>query len=595
MNAATDNTSSSQRIILAGIRQALMAPAQAILGYGELVNQALVTDDLKRFKADADKVLSAARQLSDMINHLLAAGSSDVLFEEKDVADVEKELRHDLRTPINAIKGFGEMLLEDLEELDETGVCADLSKLLEESNQFLGNLGHIVNFTQGDMGAAAAELGAETLAADLVDFVDKPTASSLKPLPEDTGYILVVDDIASNRDLLSRRLILDGHRVATASSGVEALEMLDGEDFDLVLLDVMMPGMSGLEVLARMKQHLVLKSIPVVMVSALDDTSSVIRCIEAGADDYLPKPINQTLFRARIKSGLEKKHWLDEEKRQKKFIRDAFSRFVPEVVVDQLIKNPEQLSLGGRRQNLTVLFTDLEGFTRLIEGADPEEVLPVLNRYLDGLCRIVLDHGGTIDKIIGDAMLAFFGAPVEQPDHPERAMACVLELDAFCQAFQKEDDVHKLGFGKTRIGVHTGVAVVGNFGGESFFDYTVLGDVVNTASRMEAVNKQIGTRICISGETASHCTDIEFRPIGTLLLKGKSTGVAAFVPVIEFASKSFISDYRRAFSLLDLGGEEALEAFQSLAKNYPDDALTAFHARRLVAGESGSTIVFNTK
>ncbi|HIE83198.1 MAG TPA: response regulator, partial [Dehalococcoidia bacterium] len=244
MNAATDNTSSSQRIILAGIRQALMAPAQAILGYGELVNQALVPDDLKRFKADADKVLSAARQLSDMINHLLAAGSSDVLFEEKDVADVEKELRHDLRTPINAIKGFGEMLLEDLEELDETGVCADLGKLLEESNQLLENLGHIVNFTHGDMGAAAAELGAETLAADLVDFVDKPTASSLKPLPEDTGYILVVDDIASNRDLLSRRLNLDGHRVATASSGVEALEMLDGEDFDLVLLDVMMPGMS---------------------------------------------------------------------------------------------------------------------------------------------------------------------------------------------------------------------------------------------------------------------------------------------------------------------------------------------------------------
>jgi class 3 adenylate cyclase/ActR/RegA family two-component response regulator len=595
MNSATDNISSSQRIMLAGIRQALMAPAQAILGYSELINQAVVTDDLKTFKSDADEILSAARQLSDMINHLLAAGSSDVLFEGKDVVDVEKELRHDLRTPINAIKGYGEMLLEDLEELNEIGVCADLGKLLEESNQLLAKLGHIVNFTQGDMGAAAAELGAETLAADLVEFVDKPTPSSFKPLPEDTGYILVVDDIASNRDLLSRRLILDGHLVATASSGVEALEMLGGEDFDLVLLDVMMPGMSGLEVLARMKQHPVLKSTPVVMVSALDDTSSVIRCIEAGADDYLPKPINETLFRARIKSGLEKKHWLDEEKRQKKFIRDAFSRFVPEIVVDQLIKNPEQLSLGGRRQNLTVLFTDLEGFTRLVEGAEPAEVMPVLNRYLDGLCRIVLDHGGTIDKIIGDALLAFFGAPLEQPDHPERAMACVLELDAFCRAFQKEDEVNKLGFGKTRIGVHTGVAVVGNFGGESFFDYTVLGDVVNTAARMEAVNKQIGTRICISGDTASHCPDIEFRPIGTLLLAGKSTGVAAFEPVIEFGSKSLISDYRRAFSLLDLSEEEALEAFQSLANNYPDDTLIAFHARRLAVGESGSTIVFNTK
>ncbi|SVC01441.1 uncharacterized protein METZ01_LOCUS254295, partial [marine metagenome] len=124
MNSATDNTSSSQRIMLAGIRQALMAPAQAIFGYSELVNQAIVTDDLKKFKPDADEILSAASQLSDMINHLLAAGSSDVLFEGKDVDDVEKELRHDLRTPINAIKGYGEMLLEDLEEFDEIGVCS---------------------------------------------------------------------------------------------------------------------------------------------------------------------------------------------------------------------------------------------------------------------------------------------------------------------------------------------------------------------------------------------------------------------------------------------------------------------------------------
>ena len=590
-----NNPHSDQRIKLAGIRQALAAPVEAILGYGKLIHQAVMADDFEQFRPDADQVLTAAAQLSDLVNRLLDADAAESLFVDRSVNDVEKELRHDLRTPINAIKGYGEILLEDLEELNEASLCADLGKLLTETDQLLANLGFIVDFSHGDMDNAAEELGMESMAAELTDLINKPTASEIAPPPEETGYILVVDDIASNRDLLSRHLVTDGHRVAVAAGGEQALEMLDQEEFDLVLLDVMMPGISGLEVLARMKRNPNLMAMPVVMVSALDDTSTIIRCIEAGADDYLPKPINQTLLRARIKSGLEKKQWLDEEKRQKRFIREAFSRFVAPVVVDQLIENPEQLSLSGKRQELTVLFTDLEGFTRLIEASEPAEVLPVLNRYLDGLCRIVLEHGGTIDKIIGDALLAFFGAPLEQPDHPARGMASVLALDAFSCAFREEDAARALNFGNTRIGIHTGTAVVGNFGGEVFFDYTAHGDVVNTASRMESINKQLGTRVCVSGDTAQYCPEIQFRPIGTLVLKGKSSGVTAFEPVPESAPQSWVQAYREAFDLLELGKEEALKAFQHLAENYPEDPLTAFHARRLAAGETGSTIVFTTK
>ena len=590
-----NNPHSDQRIKLAGIRQALAAPVEAILGYGKLIHQAVMADDFEQFRPDADQVLTAAAQLSDLVNRLLDADAAESLFVDRSVNDVEKELRHDLRTPINAIKGYGEILLEDLEELNEASLCADLGKLLTETDQLLANLGFIVDFSHGDMDKAAEELGMESMAAELTDLINKPTASEIAPPPEETGYILVVDDIASNRDLLSRHLVTDGHRVAVATGGEQALEMLDQEEFDLVLLDVMMPGISGLEVLARMKRNPNLMAMPVVMVSALDDTSTIILCIEAGADDYLPKPINQTLLRARIKSGLEKKQWLDEEKRQKRFIREAFSRFVAQAVVDQLLENPEQLSLGGKRQELTVIFTDLEEFTKMIEETEPAKVLPLLNRYLDGLCRIVLEHGGTIDKIIGDAVLAFFGAPLEQQDHPARGMACVLALDAFCCAFREEEASRALNFGKTRIGIHTGIAVVGNFGGEVFFDYTAHGDVVNTAARMESINKQLGTRMCVSGDTVRYCPEVEFRPIGTLVLKGKTSGITAFEPVPESAPQALAHAYREAFELLELGREEAPAAFQHLSENYPEDALTAFHAKRLAAGETGSTIVFTTK
>ncbi|MAG96272.1 MAG: adenylate cyclase [Rhodospirillaceae bacterium] len=585
VQAATD--ARAQRAALANVRQALGAPVEALVGYGELICGGLA-DELADLKPDAERILSAARDLSGQVNRLLEDDTSQELFGSQSVGEAEKLLRHDLRTPINAIKGYGEMLLEDLEDMGEGVLRPDLEKLLAEADRLLGQLGSIVDFSRGDLGDAGARLGADA-AAVLDDLVAHAREDDDAP-PEETGRILVVDDIESNRDLLGRRLLTDGHQVAMAESGEEALDMLAGGDFDLVLLDLMMPGLNGYEVLAHMKGDPRLKGLPVVMVSALDETSSVIRCIEAGADDYLPKPVNPTLLRARIRAGLEKKHWLDEEQRQKRFVREAFSRFVAPAVVDQLIEDPERLSLGGRRQDITVVFTDLAGFTALIEGAEPARVLPVLNRYLDGLCSLVRDHDGTIDKIVGDALHAFFGAPLEQPDHPVRAMNCVAALDAFSEEFRRQPEARELGFGLTRIGVHSGSAVVGNFGGEAFFDYTAHGDVVNTAARMESVNKQLGTRICVSGVTAAGCPDVDFRPVGTLVLVGKGDGIEAFEPFQE-ASDS----YAEAFALLAADADGAAEAFSQVATASPDDPLAAFHSRRLANGERGPVIVLSEK
>ncbi|MFQ5936889.1 MAG: response regulator [Acidiferrobacterales bacterium] len=597
MSASTADVRRIKEARLANIRQELLAPVTAIVGYGEMLHEEAVDGGLEDMVPDLDHVLSAARDLHAMVDKLLAGGAAQHFFDGKDVDAAQKQLRHDLRTPINAIKGYAEMLLEDLEDLGGEALRPDFDKLLSQVNNLLSQLTRIVDFGRAD--GATDPLEAEStidssMVSELVQSIRPVDPGSL--LPEETGYILVVDDLETNRELLARRLARDGHRVATAESGRKALEMLAAEEFDLVLLDLMMPEMNGFEVLAHMKDDPNLMTLPVIMVSAFDETDSVIRCIEAGADDYLPKPFNPTLLRARIKSGLEKKQWQDRERQQKQFIRQAFSRYISPAVVDQLVADPGLLSLRGERLEITCVFTDLAGFTTLMEDSNPAHVLPLLNDYLDGMCKIVRDHEGTIDKIVGDALHVFFGAPLAQPDHAERAVTAAMAMDAYAREFMASDAARAVSFGGTRIGVHTGLAVVGNFGGESFFDYTAHGDTVNTAARMESVNSHLGTSICVSSTTAQRCQDVKFRPIGSLVLKGKTQPVEAFEPmVIEESDTVSRSAYLDAYEQMRSGESNALSAFDDLARRYPEDALAHFHAKRLAVGATGTEIILTEK
>ena len=284
------------------------------------------------------------------------------------------------------------------------------------------------------------------------------------------------------------------------------------------------------------------------------------------------------------------------ERQQKRFIRGAFKRYLSPSIVDQLVADPSRLNVGGERRELTYLFTDLAGFTSLTERTPPAVLMTVLNEYLDEMCRILFKHGATMDKIVGDAVVGFFNAPVDQPDHRARAVVTALEMDAFSRVFIERQKAKGLEIGVTRIGVHSGVATIGNFGGEAFFNYTAHGDMVNTAARLESVNKHLGTRVCISGVTAAACPGVAFRPVGTLVLKGKKEGIEVFEPLTDgLKDAPATAAYLRAFEMLKRNDPAAIDAFRELLHNAPDDGLARFHLARLQKGESGVVIVMEEK
>ncbi|MFO1118631.1 MAG: adenylate/guanylate cyclase domain-containing protein [Rhodospirillales bacterium] len=281
---------------------------------------------------------------------------------------------------------------------------------------------------------------------------------------------------------------------------------------------------------------------------------------------------------------------------QQRWIRKAFASYISPKLVNELVENPAQLKLGGERREISVVITDLEGFTPLVERNPPAVVVPALNDYLDGMIRIAFDYDGTVDKIVGDAVHVMFGAPVADPRLGERALACALAFDAFACAFADEQRRSGLAFGNTRIGVNAGQAIVGNFGGELRFDYTAHGDVINTASRLEGANKLLGTRICVSEAVVERCPGFVGRPAATLLLKGKTQPVRVFEPLPEEAAGSpKLRAWLEAFRLLEDRNPAAEAAFAVIAAANPDDPLARLHLRRLRAGETGTLLTLTEK
>ncbi|MCB1914265.1 MAG: adenylate/guanylate cyclase domain-containing protein [Rhodocyclaceae bacterium] len=271
--------------------------------------------------------------------------------------------------------------------------------------------------------------------------------------------------------------------------------------------------------------------------------------------------------------------------RRQRWIRQAFSRYVSPNLVRHLVEQPDALELGGRRQECSFVFTDLEGFTGFIEKTPPRDAVGLINSYLDGMIAIVFRHEGTLVGIAGDGMIAMFAAPVYQPDHAARALACAIDLDRFAHDFANGHSTAAHRFCRTRIGVNSGEVTVGNFGGSTMLEYRALGDPVNSAARLEAANKVLGTRVCVSATTLAGCQGAPARPIGRLLLRGRQQPLTAFEPVAEPDP-----DYEQAFELLRHGNTKALARFEDLCRARTDDPLCAFHLARLRSGATGDLI-----
>jgi adenylate cyclase len=247
-------------------------------------------------------------------------------------------------------------------------------------------------------------------------------------------------------------------------------------------------------------------------------------------------------------------------------------------------------------REITFLFTDLEGFTRLTESTPPQQMVRLVNQYLEEVCDIVLEYGGTIDKIVGDALHVMFNAPLLQSDHAQRAVECAMAIDQWSARFRQRVEQEGIDLGVTRIGVNTGKCIVGNFGGKRRFDYTAHGDAINTAARLEAINQRLGTTICVSETTANQCHEVVFRPLATLVLRGKTKELKTYLPVAdEDVDDKLLEQYEKAYQALSVDDPEARHLIEMLETKYPNDPLVKLHARRIEAGESGTTLIIRKK
>jgi len=481
-------------------------------------SQQVTTTDTQAGALWSDVVLRAIAELRDLYDNMQArldeAGQDDFqqLFEgatrlESMLGAPEtSESRHDLMNVLAAIRGYSEMLLEDLGPAHQP-LSDNLVRLLK---------------------AVETAHGEETGTAP---------AGDRRSITSEPGFILAVDDLQENRELVARYLSRSGHFVVTASSGEEALATLAESDVDVVLLDLVMPGMDGREVLQRIKEHPDWRATPVIVISGRQDMDGIIECIEAGAEDYLFKPFNPVLLQARIKAGIERKRWHDREEqyrqqleRNEKFIRATFGRYLSDEIVTDILERPEGLELGGDLREVTIMMSDIRGFTTLSEHLAPAEVVTMLNRYLGAMTDIILAHQGTIDEFIGDAILSVFGAPQHRDDDADRAVHCALAMQEAMADINRANEADGLPAVATGIALNTGKVIAGNIGSERRSKYGFVGHPMNVTSRIEDLSA--GGEILVADTTLEKLTG-NYAVTGTRELKVKGIDQLVVVHRIE--------------------------------------------------------------
>jgi len=534
---------------LAFVRLELIGPLDALAGLCELLGQEVGDKRPEEYLADVRKLQQAARRLLEFANAMVKRDA------EVGSAQLEEDLRrcrHDLGNYLNQVSGVVQ-LLQMAEEALFGALLSDLQRLLDLCHDCEARLlrhGNPVEpeapaFTDSDLFRVAEHIrpveGCQS---------DRETQA--------VGSILLTDDDPLNREVLRRLLEHEGHSVTEAGNGHEALRLLDERPFDILLLDVLMPGLNGFQVLERLCKENRLRSTSVIVISALDEVHGVARCLQGGAEDYLTKPIDKTLLHARINSCLLKR-------RQR--VREL-EQFFPAEIVAQLLDRPELLHTG-KSADVTILFCDIRGFSRVSERlrGTPEKILEWVSSVMELLCDCVLRHQGVLVDFIGDELLAMWGAPQSQPDHARRACRAALDmlealprLSAVWQPVVEEETV-------VGIGINSGPVSVGNTGTKRRFKYGPLGDTVNLASRIQGATKYLKARALLTQSTREHLgDDFALRRLARLEVVNIKDPVAVYelAPPNQPKWSELKEGYEEALRLFEAGPDHCEEAVRVL-------------------------------
>jgi adenylate cyclase len=477
--------------------------------------------------------------------------------------DPNAQARHDLRTPVNQILGYAELLQEEMEDRGLSEFVSDLQKIQKAARNQIELINRILAPPASEAPTAVAMPAArrpeekkpeETKAAAPADTswaeqtapmkISKVVVPSLEGEGTAQAPVLVVDDNEMNRDMLSRRLSGRGYTVSSAEDGYQALDMIEKQRFDTVILDVMMPGITGLDVLKKIRETRSMSDLPVIMATARDASEDIVHALQLGANDYVTKPLDFNVVLARLQTQLALKRQKDEIKRlaedlerRNRFIKNTFGRYLSDEVVEGLLDNPEGLKLGGEMRRVTILMSDLRAFTAMSERLGPTQVVHMLNRYLGAMADIILRYQGTIDEFIGDAILAIFGAPNTRADDARRAISCALSMQLAMDVVNAENVKDGLPPLEMGIAIHTGDVVVGNIGSDRRTKYGVVGPPVNVTGRIESYT--VGGQVLVSQQT--------------LDAAGEQIALGDRIEIVAKGAKAPIS----VFPLLGLGTPEA--------------------------------------
>jgi class 3 adenylate cyclase len=503
---------------LSKIRHDLRTPLNHVIGFSEMLLEEVGEAAPAEFLRDLRKIQSGGKELVSLINEVFDETNFSASGARRSEIDFE------LRTAASHIIGYAELLTERAAEQSSLAQCVpDLEKIRRAAAVWLELMAKYLSPLGATGEASAASLAPEATPGphhDTDTSLGAVPAASPTLAPGESGFLLVADDDPGNRDMLARRLQRAGYQVALAENGRQALELVRAAKFDLVLLDLIMPDLDGLQVLQQMKADPALRHVPVIMLSALDDEQGIARCIEAGASDYVAKPFNPVFLRARIRAELERKRLRDQEQvylRQIQLEQENSERLLlnvlPKAIADRL-KHGES-GIVDSFPEVTVLFADLADFTELSARLPAAHLVRLLNGIFSALDELARRHGLEKIKTIGDAYLAVAGVPVPRPDHAEAVADFALAAREALEAFNREHDSTL----SMRIGIHTGPVIAGIIGTDKFA-YDLWGDTVNTASRMESHGQPGAIQVSdVTCERLKHRYELVER--GAIEVKGK--------------------------------------------------------------------------